>query len=53
MARKLTDVDALFLGTDVVDRMLIGETLIYNNFDTVPELEPDFEAYYDFSSFVP
>lgn len=52
MARKLTDVDALFLGDDAVDRMFIGETLVWNG-DDVPELEASQDAYYDWSSYVP
>lgn len=52
MARRLNDADALFLGTDVVDRMFIGETLIWNG-DNVPELEASSYVYYDWSSYTP
>lgn len=52
MARLLTDVDALFLGTDAVDRMFIGEIIIWNG-DDVPELEASSYVYYDWSSYTP
>lgn len=52
MARKMTDVDAVFLGDDEVDRMFIGNTLIWNG-DTVPELEASQDVYYDWSSYTP
>jgi hypothetical protein len=51
MARKLTDVDALFLGTDEVERMFIGDRLIWNG-DYVPELQND-PVYYDGISWSP
>lgn len=52
MARRLTDVDAVFKETTAVDRMFIGDTLIWNG-DDVPELMASEEVYYDWSSYVP
>lgn len=53
MTRKLTDVDALYLGTDEVERMFIGNTLVWNG-DHVPELQVGGshaqDVYYDAAS---
>lgn len=52
MARKLSDVDALFLGEDEVERMFIGDTLVWNG-DSVPELQTTLDAYFDEVSWSP
>lgn len=49
MARKLTDVSNFYLGDDLVSRLFIGDTLIYNG-DNVPELESSQSIYYDWTS---
>jgi hypothetical protein len=57
MARKLTDVDALFLGTNDVERAYIGDTLIWDLYHTVPELETGGalaqDVFYDWTSWSP
>lgn len=47
---KLTDVDALYVGDDLVDRMFVGDLLVWNG-DTVPELETSNDVYYDWTSY--
>lgn len=49
---KLTDVDALYVGDDLVDRMFVGDLLVWNG-DDVPELEASEDVFYDWSSYVP